>query len=813
MDKQKLTLEDILTEYAPDAEDTPAEPPAKSEIKQVVVEAELQPPPAPKPPEESNTRVSFLQAQEAEPLPMRVNVPSGQKKTEVEPPPRPHIFSDDTPKIRRMSDSTRAREIAKNKKKKKPAAKKEKTEQAQPYVKERPEGEYLYTQIHGAKKTKVRKKVRRDPSLTAVGTETIHINLKDVVPVATQTLQPVEPVEVEPAPRAEKTSIDLSIHPASSDAEELDVSITRTKEEAEEENRRRQEITDKMELENVADIRFDIAELRGAINFRIFALALVLVLSGYMALGDVFHSVWLDNLHPVMLAVLQLLLGAGAVVVCLPVLRNGFKRLVTFHADTDSLAAVALTSCLASCVTNLVTSIIDKTYVPYFLPCAVLALLLHSIGKLLIVNREQSNLKLVTRCFNCYGLTIVENEQRAEALTRGVLGDFPILSTMRRTDSLTDFRKYTYSADLADRFCRIAAPMTTVFSIAMAIVMTSLRAESISYCLMLLAMFTAASSCAAITFVVNLPLFKATRQMARNGALLLGYQSVDDFYDTNSLMMDAASLFPEGTIKLSGIKMFTNTKMEEVLLAAASLSYHAGSVLSGVFMELLQGRGQKLRHVENYVYEDSLGLCGWIRNQRVLLGSRELMAAHNIEGMPSATREAELAGSGNEVVYLSISGNLTAMFLVELHAGKQVRFWAKQSVRNGICLLVRSVDPMITIVRLSSLLEIPHESLKIIPVKMHEDYAAETAPVEQMSASMASTGGFCSVAQLIVGTKVLRSAAVIGVFVQAVSILLGLGIVMMEAVLRVGLTPGWMLVLQCIATVITLISVNIRKTY
>ncbi len=822
MEKHDLSLEEILNAYAPEPE-KPVQPTDAQELGRVVAQAEAE---ALKPLPESQARVSYVQAQD-EPMPMRVNVPS--KKKTAEPEQKPIVFADDTPKIRRMSDSTRAREIAKNKKKnrhRKPlklaknnkVGKVEKTEKKAAeqlaYQKERPEGEYAYTQIHGAKKAKNRKKVKRDPVLNAAGTETIHLDLKDVVTVA-QLPQPelLEPVEVKPAPRAEKTSIDLS-EKKKAEPGELDVSISRSKEEAEAENRRRQqEMSSKMELENAADIRHDIAELRSAINFRIFALTLVLVLSSYMALSDVVHSVWLDNLHPIMKAVLELLLGLGAAVVCLPVLKNGFRRLLSFHADTDSLAAVSLVACMAACIYNLIVTIAGKEEILYFLPCAILTLLLHTLGKLLIVNREQGNLRLVTKRFNCSGLCIVENEANADTLTRGVLGDLPILATLRRTDSLIDFRKYTYSSDLADRFCRIAAPLATIFAIGVSVVMTSLRAEGVGYCLELLSMFTAASSCAAITFVVNLPLLKATRQMVRNGALLLGYQSVDDFYDTNSLMVDAASLFPEGTVKLSGVKMFTNTKMEEVLLNAASLSYHAGSVFSGLFTEVMQGREKKLYRVENYVYEDSMGLCGWIHNQRVLLGSRELMAAHNIEGLPSVTREEELVGAGNEAVYLSVSGNLMALFLVELHAGRQVKFWAKQAVRHGICLILRSVDPVITIARIASLFEIPQEMIKIIPQKLHAEYAAETSPVEKMSSSMATTGGFGSVAQLIVGAKVLRSTAMIGVFVQAVSLLLGLGIVLLEALVNVGMTPGWMLVLQCILTVITVMFVNIRKIY
>ena len=106
----------------------------------------------------------------------------------------------------------------------------------------------------------------------------------------------------------------------------------------------------------------------------------------------------------------------------------------------------------------------------------------------------------------------------------------------------------------------------------------------------------------------------------------MGYQSVDDFYDTNSLVLDASSIFPESSVQLRGVKMYSNVKTEETLLAAASLARYAGSAFSHIFNEVLQGKEHRLYPIENYVYEDGLGLCGWIHNQRILLGNRELDA-------------------------------------------------------------------------------------------------------------------------------------------------------------------------------------------
>lgn len=819
--QQDLTLEKILDEYG-EENAAPAEPelsPKEKVVAEALAHANEKKPLRPESRIKRNakrTKVSFQQSDhiEAEQMPMRVNVPSGQKQEEPPADPPVRNFSDDSPKIRRMSDSTRAREIEKIKKRNKKNKKQAKSStEEQAYTKDRAEGDYMYTQIHGAKRAAKRKKIKRIPDLGAAGTETIHLDIEDVVPVKQMPEpEPVEPIEIEPAPRAAKTSIDLS-NTATIEREEIDVSIRRSKEEADELTRKRKELLSKMELSNVSDIRGDIAELKGAIGFRIFALGIVFVLSTLVGIGDECGFAWVENMNPVLGTIIQLLLAAAAAVVCTPVLKNGFCRLFSMQADTDSLAAAAFAGCTAVSLVNVVLAVMQEETLACFLPCAVFALLMHSVGKMLIISRELTNLRLATSHANISGVSIVEDEQRADALARGVLGDYPILAATRHTDSLIDFRKYTYSADLADRFCRVAAPLTTIGAVIATVALTFLKAESIGYGLMLFSMFTAAASCASITFVVNLPLFKATRSMAKNGALMLGYQSVDDFYDTNALMIDAASLFPEGSAHLISVKLFSNVNTDETLLAAASLAAHAGSVIGTVFGEVLEGRENRLYPVENYVFEDSLGLCGWIHSQRVLLGSRDLMKAHNIEGLPSRAREAEMVGPNQEAVYLSVSGNLSAIFLVQLQADRLVKFWTKQCARHNVCLIMRSVDPMITLSRVSAMFDIPANMLKIIPARMHSEYGKETAPIENMSASMACTGGFSSVAHLIIGAKVLRRAAMFGVFMQAVAILLGVGFVFLEALLGLGLTPAWLLVLQFVTSLLTIMAVNIRRTY
>ena len=124
----------------------------------------------------------------------------------------------------------------------------------------------------------------------------------------------------------------------------------------------------------------------------------------------------------------------------------------------------------------------------------------------------------------------------------------------------------------------------------------------------------------------------------------------------NSVLLDVSQLFPEGSVELVNLKQISSSTIEEGILIAASLSCHANSILKPTFYKMLKGKIEMLYPVESYLYEDTLGLSGWISNKRVLLGTRELMKNHSIEGLPSLAKEVDYA-KGNLVLYLSVRNN------------------------------------------------------------------------------------------------------------------------------------------------------------
>ncbi len=237
--------------------------------------------------------------------------------------------------------------------------------------------------------------------------------------------------------------------------------------------------------------------------------------------------------------------------------------------------------------------------------------------------------------------------------------------------------------------------------------------------------------------------------------------------------------------------------------------------MQNIFKDVISGKEDMLYKIENFSYEESLGLCGWINNKRVLFGSRELMTSHNIEGIPTKTKEAELTSDTQEALYLSISGNIAAMFIVELEANREVKTWLKRLYKNKICVIIKSVDSCISLRRLSALFGIPEEMMRILPKKLHNDFDEESSKVVRLSSSMACTGKFSSLAQLIIGTKIVHSSTIIGLIFQTVSILLGFSLCLMLIVSKsfdyVYSSATAILLYNLFCTALTAIAVSIKK--
>lgn len=501
-----------------------------------------------------------------------------------------------------------------------------------------------------------------------------------------------------------------------------------------------------------------------------------------------------------------------------PMVIGGFKSLFRKKADCDTLAAVSITLCtVAAAISTESPDMIQSGSIYIYTPVAVTAFLVNTIGKHLIVNRAINNFDMLLSTHDKHSLIYVDDEARAEQITRGVVSDYPILAATRKTGFAQDFLKYTYSADIADKMCRKYVPASIVTSVILTLLSVIICSKntntlSFTYISSALSMFFSLFTCFGIPVVVNLPLSAAASEAEYNESIILGYQSIDDFYDTNALVVDAAQLFPDYSQKLCSIKMFSDTRIDDAIVAAASIVKKSGSIFSDMFSRIVDYNDDLLEDVENFSYEDTLGLCGWIKNKRILFGNRQLMINHNIEGIPPKSKENDMTENGCIPMYLSVSGNLAAIFIIKLKADPAVSEQVSDITSNGISLIIKSIDSAVTVTRTARLFGIPEDMVKIASYEQKEYCDKITAPAEKSSSSVICTSTLSSAAKAVSNIKYIHHSSLTALVLQSTSAVLAVifAVIFMIIGMTGQMTPLMLILYHTVWIMVTLLIVKIK---
>lgn len=583
-------------------------------------------------------------------------------------------------------------------------------------------------------------------------------------------------------------------------------------------------IDDFNSFDDAASINDDILQLKSTLIVRLAVLTICLLLTAYMALANDFGLPIIQLLDkqtqtPAFVFV-NSIIGVLAAFVSYTVIACGISKLLAMKGDCDSLTAAAVIASLVQSFTMLASpNLVKAGIVHNYVPAAIGCLLFNTIGKLLIVSRTERNFRYISGTSKKCAMFMVKDEEKAQVFTRGTLNDIPALAAVRKTEFISDFVKNSYNSDITDRFCRIFTPILIGLALiagAVAVPLFKSGGYSESAFYPALSVFTGTiciCSCFAMMLVANLPMAAASKKLRPMQAAIIGYDSAQDFAETNSIVADAAQLFPQGMVSLYRIKIFSETRIDEAIVEAASLTAQAGSVLRNMFYDIIAGKTELLNPVESYIYEDSMGLCGWINNRRILLGNRDLMINHSIEGLPSAEKEAEYTEGNRCAVYLSISGELSAMFILDLKANIDVENALRQLEKNHIYLMLRSVDSIISINRLSEMFGVSPEMFKLIPFRLHPVYEELTEYQPKTSTAMVCSESFSAMTSVIMTAKKLRRSVTLGVCIQATAMLLGIVLVIALICMKEfgALSVSNTIIYNLIFLIVTLISQLFNK--
>lgn len=512
------------------------------------------------------------------------------------------------------------------------------------------------------------------------------------------------------------------------------------------------------------------------------------------------------------------ILGLIALGVSYTVMTAGIKNMINRKPDCDSIAAIGIFVTVITGIINLFEpeSVRDGYYHVY-ISAAIMGLVFNTLGKMMIVQRTEKNFRYVAGEFDRYAVKRVSDENAAN-FAKGTEADPAVMTAMEKTEFVSDFVKHSYSPDISDEFARKVSPIILIAGAVVALlsfIFDKNASAAVDKIFVALAAFSGVvTMCSSVSLMlaVNVPMNRGANKFLQYSSVMFGYSAVDEYADANSMLVEAEQLFPKDSVDLVNLKLLSANSLEECILMAASLTCQAGSVLKNAFYRILKGKTEMLYPVESYIYEDGLGLSGWIDNKRVLLGTRKLMENHSIDGIPPLTKEQEYGGD-NTVLYLSVSGVVSTMFVVRVQPSISVTKWLQELESEGIVAVIRSVDGFLSEKFISDLFGLESGSVKLLPFRFHNEYEKETEYTDKVSSSMLCSGHFTSFAMLMVGAKRIKSAAYFGVAIQMGAIVLAAVISLASMLLGTfsQITPSVVIAYNLMFTAVSLLVLSNKK--
>ena len=478
---------------------------------------------------------------------------------------------------------------------------------------------------------------------------------------------------------------------------------------------------------------------------------------------------------PQMYAFAYLLICIISIAVCIVSVGKGLIGFFTLKANGDTMAALtAVAAVIYTLVVVINPQYMQNMNVQLYGAAAVLALWFNTVGASMRIAACKHNLSVLTSGEQLCSIHHANAPDLLDAAGAALDESEPLLASEYRAGFLTHFIAYSKDDEPISEMTRVLTPICFVAAVGMAVGGYFIYGDIMSCFTVLVAVLCV---CTPLTSIIayNLPLLRSAKALSAYGGMINGFKASDELSETTAITINAAQLFPEGSITMHGIRTFKGGRIDTSILEAASVMEKVDGTMKHVFSHIIEGNTAILEDVDEIAYEEGLGLSAWVNSKRVLIGSRELMRHHGVE-LPPRDYELKFTTDGRDIVYLASDGELSAMFVVSYSAVPEVSELLYRLGKNNITILVKTTDPNLTRDKLSDVFNIDYDLVRIMPATMHSTYDKQTEQKPQDEAKAASVYACGLLSHVVLSSFAIKKASSVAMIMQLVSIILGYGL-------------------------------------
>lgn len=537
-------------------------------------------------------------------------------------------------------------------------------------------------------------------------------------------------------------------------------------------------------------LRQKLQAVKRSAGLSLFAAGIAEIILLFMALISFFSPA--VNMSPVAYLIIHLILFGVVLFACGNRVKAGLSCLFGGTATAESGVALAAVLTVVHTALQFVYpgGIVDGT-MPLLTAVTGLSLLLMQAADKLEADRISRTFGLIGAKGTKLVAKRIGDSTLAEEIGRPALAiGEPRVTYFRETEFAGDYVRRAEDTVCAHPLMKWYLPLTLAIALVAGVLYLILN--GLTAWLMAVTLFCTVICVAApvlILLYLRAALSAVSTGMRENGTAIVGYDAVREYGSSHAVALDAIDLFPENSVLLHGIKTFSGTRIDEAILDAASVSVRAGGPLSHVFRRMILNKVDMLHEVDTLVYEQDMGLSGWVSGRRVLIGNRKLLDNHGID-IPSKDYEERYTKNQRQLVYLSIAGELSAMFVVSYIADPTVKRMLTDLTSRRITLLVRTCDPNISESLIASTFGLNGFYVELLGAPAGRSFEGLVDGVTDFEpAGIVSVGGMCNMMGALANCKRLRTAVRVFTVLQAVVGIVGMLFTACMALINGALLP------------------------
>ena len=467
----------------------------------------------------------------------------------------------------------------------------------------------------------------------------------------------------------------------------------------------------------------------------------------------------------------NLLLFAASLFVGYPVLRDGLTGL-RGRPSADTMPALAAVAALLQAVVAMLNANAYRSTegIGLLTGMAALGLFLALAGSRVMLAAVQGGYALAAQGGELRGAYRTRDKDLIRALARDLEQKDPWVLLSRPVQTASDdFVEQSLSERASERRARKVACVLLAAAVLSGVAFL-LFGSGINCAVAAAAAVLCMGAPLSSVLVPGLAALRLQRAAAAVGAVVPGWAAIEELGGIDTIELDADDLFTADSVTLEDIRIFKGGRIDRAILYAASVLNESCDTLRGLFSQIIEDRTDILFPVKDLEQHTGLGFSAWCDNNRILIGTRRYMEQEGVT-LPEQDYEDGHSKNGElQILYLAVSGNLHAMFVLRYVGGRNVARSLASLQRENIRLLVTSKDPSLTARHITEAYHLPEGMVTVLDGEQCQAIEAADAAPEKPKCCLYHHRGFASLTGGLQAADQAQNAETSATTVQLVSV-------------------------------------------